>query len=81
MTIRSDFLFFEIEDNGRGMSVNQINTIAVLTQFERKIYEQQGVGLGLIISKRLVEIHDGEFKIDSVDGQGTKITFSLPIQK
>ncbi|NOZ46920.1 MAG: hybrid sensor histidine kinase/response regulator [Chlorobi bacterium] len=80
---KDDFLFFEIEDNGRGMSVNQINTIAVLTQFERKIYEQQGVGLGLIISKRLVEIHDGEFKIDSdsINGQGTKITFSLPIQK
>lgn len=76
-----DFMIFEIIDNGRGMSINQINTIAVLTQFERKIYEQQGVGLGLIISKRLVEIHDGSFEIDSSIGQGTKIKFSLPIQK
>ena len=81
LTRKDDFLYIEVADHGRGMSKNQINTVAVLTQFERKIYEQQGVGLGLIISKRLVEIHDGAFELDSVEEQGTKITFSLPIQK
>lgn len=81
LTKKDNYLFFEVADHGRGMSVSQINTVAVLTQFERKIYEQQGVGLGLIISKRLVEIHDGAFELDSIIDEGTTITFSLPIQK
>jgi two-component system, sensor histidine kinase and response regulator len=76
-----DFLFVNIVDSGRGMSREQIKNIAVLTQFERTIYEQQGVGMGLIIAKRLAEIHDGAFLIESREGQGTTITFSLPIEK
>jgi CheY-like chemotaxis protein/anti-sigma regulatory factor (Ser/Thr protein kinase) len=71
----------EIEDEGRGMSREQIKNIAALTQFERTIYEQQGVGLGLVIAKKLVEIHDGKFDILSEEGKGTLIKCSLPLAK
>lgn len=70
-----------IEDKGRGMSQEQINNIGAYTQFERTMYEQQGVGLGLVIAKRMVELHDGTFNIESVEGKFTKITFCIPYRK
>lgn len=69
--------YISIADNGRGMSKEQVTNVAALAQFERTIYEQQGVGLGLIIAKKMVEIHDGDFIIESKEGIGTTITFSL----
>jgi K+-sensing histidine kinase KdpD len=81
MELRDDSLWTEIIDYGRGMSKEQINNIGAYVQFERTIYEQQGVGLGLVIAKKLVEVHDGEFIIDSEENNGTRIKFSLPYQK
>jgi signal transduction histidine kinase len=72
-------MFFEINDNGRGMSDEQIQNIGILSQFERDIYEQQGAGLGLVIAKSLVEMHDGTFKIVSKQGVGTDVIFKLHI--
>ena len=74
-------MFCQIQDFGRGMSAEQIKNIAALTQFDRTIYEQQGVGLGLIIAKKLVEIHDGRFEIHSKENEGTTILFSLNLSQ
>ncbi|WP_103670321.1 response regulator [Pseudanabaena sp. BC1403] len=54
-----------IIDQGRGMTDEQITNVGAYMQFERKHYEQQGNGLGLIIAKRIVEIHGGGFSIKS----------------
>ncbi len=79
--IENDFLFIRIRDYGRGMNQSQIQGIAALAQFERTIYEQQGVGLGLVIAKRLTELHDGKFTIESEEGKGTTVIFSVPLHK
>lgn len=72
-----DMLFITIQDKGRGMSKEQINNVGAYVQFERTIYEQQGVGLGLVIAKRFVELHEGKFYIESEEGLGTKIMMSF----
>ncbi len=74
---KGQHLFISISDEGRGMTKEQINGVAALAQFERTIYEQQGVGMGLVIAKRIVELHGGDFFIESSEGIGTTITFSL----
>lgn len=78
MWVANDYMFVSLADYGRGMSHEQISNVGAYIQFERSIYEQQGVGLGLVIAKRLIELHDGNFGIISEEGRGTSITFSLP---
>jgi len=41
---------------------------------------QQGTGLGLALSKALVELHGGELGIESAPGKGTTVSFSLPVR-
>jgi two-component system sensor histidine kinase/response regulator len=58
-------LHIRIMDQGRGLTPDQIARVGAHMQFNREFYEQQGAGMGLIISKRLVEMHGGSFKIQS----------------
>lgn len=67
-------------DHGRGMGAEQISKIGPHMQFERKTFEQQGAGLGLIISKRMIELLGGEMIVSSVPGKETqvRVTFGMP---
>ena len=61
------------------MTAAQIAEVGAYLQFERKHYEQQGQGLGLIIARWLAELHGGKLTIDSVYGQGSIVHISLPL--
>jgi len=65
-------------DHGRGMTADQIAELGAYQQFERKVYEQQGSGLGLIIAKRLAELHGGELQIHSKPKEKTLVQVELP---
>lgn len=68
-----------IVNQGRGMTPNQIQNIGVYMQFERKIYEQQGSGMGLIIARRLSELYGGSLNINSSPHQTTSVEVCLPL--
>jgi len=68
-----------IKDNGRGMSEDQIKKIHLFLQFDRERHEQQGLGLGLMIAKRLTEIHGGNICVSSIQENGTTISLSFPL--
>lgn len=67
-----------IINTGRGMTPEQITSIAPHVQFERDKYEQQGAGLGLIIAKRLTELNGGTFSVTSTPGKETRVTVTFP---
>lgn len=73
-----DALLMMIIDRGRGMTKEQIEGIDAYVQFDRKVYEQQGSGLGLTVAKRLIEMHGGSLSIQSDYGHGTNVTVRLP---
>jgi signal transduction histidine kinase len=72
---------FTVKDQGRGFSTEQLARIGAYMQFDRKMNEQQGLGLGLTIVKRLVELHGGTFSIDGKKGEGATIIAKLPRTK
>ena len=66
-----------IVDHGRGMTQEQISTVGAYTQFDRQKHEQQGLGLGIAISKKITEIYGGRFLIESGGGD-TCVSIELP---
>ncbi|NEQ35726.1 MAG: hybrid sensor histidine kinase/response regulator [Okeania sp. SIO3I5] len=65
-------------DRGTGMSINEISNVGAYKQFNRRIYEQQGSGLGLVIAKRMTELHNGKLIIESIPEEQTTVTIFIP---
>ncbi len=77
---QDDGYVFQIADNGIGMAKEDIPTAfhqfgQIDSALNRK-YE--GTGLGLPLTKALVELHDGELDLQSRLGEGTTVTIRLP---
>lgn len=75
---QNGYYLFTVVDHGRGMEKHQIKLIGGFMQFDRKIHEQQGTGLGLATAKKLTEIAGGVFNIKSIPGKGTAVSLQLP---
>lgn len=71
-------VLFSVQDDGRGFSSEQISRVGAYMQFERRMQDEQGFGLGLAIAKKLVEMHGGELLIESNPGIGSTVTVKLP---
>ena len=69
---------FSVQDRGRGFSPEQISRVGAYMQFERRMQDEQGFGLGLAIARKLVELHGGDLQIESEPGVGATLTIKLP---
>ena len=71
-------LLIEISDTGRGMTAAQLSRL--FSAFDRLGLESspiEGTGIGLVISRRLIERMGGEIAIDSRPDVGTRVTLTL----
>lgn len=66
-----------VTDQGRGLTPEQITQVGAYLQFDRKMHEQQGSGLGLTIARNLAGLYGGELTINSEAGRGTTVTVTL----
>jgi two-component system sensor histidine kinase/response regulator len=75
-------MIFEVEDTGIGIS--QENLPLLFEKFQQLESSRQrthgGTGLGLALTKQLVELHGGRIEVESVVGQGSIFTVYLPNQ-
>lgn len=73
-------LIISVSDTGIGISEENIERLAKPFEqvIDRNTKQKEGTGLGLVLSKSLVELHGGNFKINSELGVGTTVTFTLP---
>jgi signal transduction histidine kinase len=71
---------FRVEDTGVGMSAEQIPiALTPFGQIESNLTRKHdGVGLGLPLTKRLIELHGGTIEIRSEPGTGTVVSAHLP---
>jgi signal transduction histidine kinase len=70
-----------VTDTGRGIEKDKLDTIFdPFVQVDRKSNEssQQGVGLGLAISRELARAMGGDLTVESTVGAGSTFTFTLP---
>jgi CheY-like chemotaxis protein/nitrogen-specific signal transduction histidine kinase len=73
----------EVRDTGIGIAEDKIDKIfSEFYQAENVIDEQLGgTGIGLALTRRLVELHDGKIGVESKLGKGSTFWFTLPLKK
>lgn len=75
--------YLEVEDNGIGISQEQIEQLyqpfKQMDSSYNKKYE--GFGLGLAITKSLIQSHNGTIQVQSTVGKGSRFIVSLPREK
>ena len=69
-----------VHDKGRGIPPEELENIwDNFYQINRAFYEDQGVGSGLVIVRRIAELHGGRITVQSTPGHGSSFTLWLPI--
>ena len=80
VTLAPDGMLFAVSDTGVGMTPDDI--VVALQPFGQVdaglTRRHEGTGLGLPLTKRLVELHGGRLEIDSTPGAGTTVSVWLP---
>jgi two-component system phosphate regulon sensor histidine kinase PhoR/two-component system sensor histidine kinase VicK len=78
--VEGDFVVTSVEDHGIGMPGNVVsNLFHKFYRSHRSRETVSGTGIGLYISKAIVESHGGKISVRSVEGEGSTFSFSLPI--
>lgn len=83
--VRSDLtadgsFYISIEDTGIGIKDEDlIKALTPFVQIDSELSRKyQGTGLGLPLSKNMMELHEGQLTITSIYGEGTNVTITLP---
>jgi signal transduction histidine kinase len=70
---------FSIADNGIGIEPQYFNRIFEVFKRLHTRVEYKGTGIGLSISKRIIERHDGRMWVESEFGKGSVFYFTIPV--
>jgi signal transduction histidine kinase len=72
----------DISDEGVGIPKNKIKQamepFGQVSDRPENARDQQGTGLGLPLAKAMVELHDGQLKLESEVGKGTTVFITFP---
>jgi signal transduction histidine kinase len=76
-------LMLTVSDTGIGMTAHEVETsVLPFVQIDSRLARRApGSGLGLPITKRLIEMHGGYLRLDSQPGEGTKATLCFPAER
>lgn len=75
---RDAVVIMSVIDEGPGMSEEQIKSLFEKYKQGSAKSELKGSGLGLALSKKLVEAHGGNMWVESAIGKGSRFAFSIP---
>ena len=71
-----------VADQGRGIPTSETDKVfdRMYRLEQRLAQDPSGLGLGLPLCKGLVEAHGGRIWIESIEGKGTTVHFTLPLE-
>ena len=69
----------QVRDRGVGIPVDDIPHVFERFRRASNVGGIQGTGIGLAISRMIVEQHDGSISVESVENSGTTFTVRLPL--
>ena len=73
-----EYLIIEVSDTGKGIDKEEVKHI--FDRFYRvEGSEKKGSGIGLALTKELVDLHQGSIHVESIKGEGTTFKIRLPI--
>lgn len=80
-SVGGDFVQISVSDTGIGIAPEDYDKVFAEFQQVDDSYsrKQEGTGLGLALSKKLVELHGGELSFSSEKGKGSTFFFSIPL--
>ncbi|WP_157686581.1 response regulator [Nonlabens sp. Hel1_33_55] len=73
-------LDFLIKDTGKGIDKRKLNDLFDESKFINHNEENEGTGLGLPISNKILELQDSELTVESEKGNGTTVKFNLKLE-
>jgi len=73
------YMRMEVEDTGTGIPTEEQATL--FERFRQGSHKRSGSGLGLYLSRRIVEAHQGTIEVNSEPGKGSVFIVHLPIQQ
>jgi signal transduction histidine kinase len=77
-SLKNNKIIIEFKDSGIGMSAKTKKRL--FEKFYTTKSPDKGTGLGMTISKRIIENHKGTIEVESERGKGTTFTISLPVK-
>ena len=72
------FWKFSVADNGPGIEAKYFEKIFQLFQTLASRDESESTGIGLTVTKKIVELYNGKIWVESKVGEGTTFFFTLP---
>ena len=77
-----DFILLKIKDNGKGISKEkQKNLFKRFYEGDYRKFNTIGTGIGLSLTKDLVELHEGTISVESEVDHGTEFMVRIPIER
>ena len=79
--ISGDYYLVSIEDNGIGFDEIYLDNVFALFERLNPKDQYEGTGIGMAITKKIIEKHDGLINAESKKGEGARFNLILPIKK